>query len=43
LEPVLRFVFGKPCSRQQYTKADITPHHRVNGYPSDDETYCKLR
>lgn len=42
LEPVLRFVFGRLRSAQQYTKADITPDHRVNGYPPDDETYNKL-
>ncbi|MGD9729261.1 MAG: molybdopterin-dependent oxidoreductase [Nitrospiraceae bacterium] len=41
LEPVLRFLFGRLRSTQQYTKADITPHHRVNGYPPDDEAYCK--
>ena len=42
LEPVLRFVFGRLRSVQRYTKADITPHHRVNGYPPEDESYRAL-
>ncbi|HEV2174347.1 MAG TPA: hypothetical protein VGR71_12305 [Nitrospira sp.] len=33
LVPVLRELFGHLRSRQQYTKADISPAHRVNGYP----------
>ena len=42
LEPVLRFLFGKLRSTQEYGKSDITPDHRVNGYPPEDETYRDL-
>lgn len=29
-------------SRQRYTRADISPYHRVNGYPPTDPTYDRL-
>jgi len=33
LEPVLRTLFGRLRSRQQYALSEITDHLRVNGYP----------
>jgi len=42
LVPVLRTLFGHLRSRQQYTKADISPAHRVNGYPPVSSEYLRL-
>ena len=42
LVPVLRELFGHLRSRQQYTKADISPAHRVNGYPPVSSEYLRL-
>jgi sulfoxide reductase catalytic subunit YedY len=39
VEPLIRFLFGRLRSRQQYTTADISPYFRVNGYPPESETY----
>ena len=39
LEPLIRSVFGGLRSRQQYTKAEISPYFRVNGYPPVSDTY----
>jgi methionine sulfoxide reductase catalytic subunit len=33
VEPLIRFLFGRLRSRQHYTKAEISPYFRVNGYP----------
>jgi methionine sulfoxide reductase catalytic subunit len=41
VEPLIRFLFGHVQSRQQYTKAEISPYFRVNGYPPESETYTK--
>ena len=41
--PVVRFLFGWMDSRQRYTKKDISPFHRVNGYPPKTEEYEKLQ
>jgi methionine sulfoxide reductase catalytic subunit len=42
LEPVLRRLFGRLRSRQHYGKSEITPHHRVNGYPPVSPEYRHL-
>ncbi len=39
IEPLMRVLFGRLRSRQSYTKADISPYFRVNGYPPESETY----
>ena len=41
VEPRIRFLFGRLRSRQHYTKAEISPYFRVNGYPPESETYVK--
>lgn len=41
--PVVRFFFGWMGSRQYYTKKDISPFFRVNGYPPKTEEYEKLK
>jgi DMSO/TMAO reductase YedYZ molybdopterin-dependent catalytic subunit len=41
VEPLIRVLFGRLRSRQQYTKAEISPYFRVNGYPPECETYTK--
>lgn len=33
LEPLMSGLFGRLVSRQHYTFDDISPYHRVNGYP----------
>jgi DMSO/TMAO reductase YedYZ molybdopterin-dependent catalytic subunit len=43
VEPLMRFFFGRLRSRQHYTRADISPYHRVNGYPPESGTYKELR
>ncbi len=40
--PVVRHIFGKMKSRQYYTKQDISPFFRVNGYPPKSDEYEKL-
>ena len=42
LEPVLRALFGRLRSRQHYDASDITPEHRVNGYPPVSPEYRAL-
>lgn len=41
--PVVRFIFGKLQSKQYYSKEDISPYFRVNGYPPTSEEYKKLK
>jgi DMSO/TMAO reductase YedYZ molybdopterin-dependent catalytic subunit len=41
IEPLIRSLFGRLRSRQQYTKEEISPYFRVNGYPPESETYTK--
>lgn len=43
VEPLMRFFFGRLRSRQQYTRADISPYHRVNGYPPESKQYQELK
>lgn len=42
LEPVIRFLFGRLRSRQDYHVSEITPRHRVNGYPPTSDEYKRL-
>lgn len=42
VEPLVRFLFGRLRSRQQYAKTDISPYFRVNGYPPKQECYQRL-
>ena len=42
LDPVLRMVFGRLRSDQHYPMSDITPRHRVNGYPPRSPEYRRL-
>ncbi len=39
VEPLIRVLFGRLQSRQQYTEADISPYFRVNGYPPECKAY----
>lgn len=41
--PVVCLLFGKMQSKQKYTKADISPFFRVNGYPPKTTEYKKLQ
>jgi DMSO/TMAO reductase YedYZ molybdopterin-dependent catalytic subunit/thiosulfate reductase cytochrome b subunit len=41
--PVVRVLFGWMKSRQYYTKKDISPFFRVNGYPPNTTEYDKLK
>lgn len=41
--PVVRLIFGRMKSTQKYTKEDISPFFRVNGYPPTGEEYLKLK
>ncbi|MBP9852822.1 MAG: methionine sulfoxide reductase catalytic subunit [Patescibacteria group bacterium] len=40
--PVVKFVFGKMQSKQNYEKKDISPFFRVNGYPPTTKEYKDL-
>jgi sulfoxide reductase catalytic subunit YedY len=42
LEPVLLKLFGRLRSRQHYDVSDISPEHRVNGYPPVSPEYRAL-
>ena len=42
IEPLMRVLFGRLRSRQRYTKEQISPYHRVNGYPPESGTYKQL-
>ena len=35
IEPVRQTLFRKVVSRQQFSKSDVTPFFRANGYPPD--------
>jgi thiosulfate reductase cytochrome b subunit len=39
VDPFERFLSRAFVSRQRYAWTDISPYHRVNGYPPPDETY----
>ncbi len=39
--PIIHLLFGRMKSRQKYTKKDISPFFRVNGYPPKTEEYKK--
>lgn len=41
--PVVRSLFGWMKSSQHYTKKDISPFFRVNGYPPETEEYKELK
>lgn len=41
--PVVRLLFGRMKSDQHYTKKDISPFFRVNGYPPKSEEYAELK
>lgn len=41
--PVVRTLFGWMKSEQKYTKKDISPFFRVNGYPPTSAEYKKLK
>ena len=41
--PVVRLLFGRMKSSQHYTKKDISPFFRVNGYPPETDEYKKLK
>jgi DMSO/TMAO reductase YedYZ molybdopterin-dependent catalytic subunit/thiosulfate reductase cytochrome b subunit len=41
--PVVRFLFGWMKSNQHYTKEDISPFFRVNGYPPETAEYHRLK
>lgn len=42
LEPALRWLFGRLVSRQHYEMSEISPEHRVNGYPPISPEYRAL-
>src|SRR5579872_1669024 len=42
ITPFIHMAFGKLQSRQHYTKDDISPFFRINGYPPDTEEFAKL-
>ncbi len=41
--PVVRLLLGNMKSNQHYSKKDISPFFRVNGYPPNTEEYSKLK
>jgi DMSO/TMAO reductase YedYZ molybdopterin-dependent catalytic subunit len=41
--PIVRLLLGRFKSRQHYTKKDISPFFRVNGYPPNTEEYEQLK
>lgn len=41
--PIIRFLFGGLKSRQKYSRKNISPFFRVNGYPPKTDEYNKLR
>lgn len=43
LEPLMNGLFGRLISRQQYTVDDISPYHRVNGYPPTTPEWLTLK
>ncbi len=42
MDPVRRAVLGHLASRQQYTRADLSPYFWVNGRPPREEDYLAL-
>ena len=42
VDPFERLLSRWLTSRQRYTRADISPYHRVNGYPPPDPAYQRL-
>ncbi len=42
IEPIRHALFSKVVSRQQFSKSDITPFFRANGYPPDTKEYKTL-
>ena len=42
LHPVIHDVLGRLVPHRQYTKADISPFFRVNGYPPETEEFKRL-
>ncbi|HEY6892229.1 MAG TPA: molybdopterin-dependent oxidoreductase [Solirubrobacter sp.] len=42
VDPLERVLSRSLTSRQRYTSADISPFHRVNGYPPADPAYRQL-
>lgn len=43
ITPFIRTAFGRLKSRQNYTRADISPFFRINGYPPKTDEYARLR
>ncbi len=41
--PIVKLLFGRLKSRQKYTKQDISPFFRVNGYPPTTQEYEVLK
>lgn len=42
IEPVIRFLFGRLRSRQNYDPQAVTAEHHVNGYPPEQDEYRRL-
>jgi methionine sulfoxide reductase catalytic subunit len=42
IEPIRHALFGRIVSRQEYSKPDVTPFFRANGYPPDTQDYKVL-
>ena len=42
IEMVRHSLFSRVISRQQYSKSDVTPFFRANGYPPDTKEYNDL-
>lgn len=42
IDPIRQTLFNKVVSRQQFSKSDVTPFFRVNGYPPDTKEYENL-
>ncbi|KAA2281602.1 MAG: molybdopterin-dependent oxidoreductase [Candidatus Nitrosocosmicus sp.] len=42
IEYFRRILFRKAVSRQQFSKSEVTPFFRVNGYPPETDEYKKL-
>jgi DMSO/TMAO reductase YedYZ molybdopterin-dependent catalytic subunit len=42
IEPVRRTLFGRIVPRPFYSKSDVTPFFRANGYPPDTQEYNEL-
>ena len=39
IEPIRHILFRRVVSRQQFSKSDLTPFFRANGYPPDTKEY----